>query len=289
KYLILMLCLTTSVTFPTKKICLISAPRSLSVAFLRMIEARGDFQILHEPSQYVFNLKHSPIEVQKWFNLGAPKTYEQVKDLIINTSQEGNVFIKEISFAVYDWLTKDIEWIRNPDMYFVFLLRDPHHIALSFYKKLEPVFDGTKHQFENLIGYQSLYEIYQVVKQHAKHKPYIILTEDLYTNPEKTIDQFCKAMDIPFMPECMHWDNLGADFNGKEWNEIKHHDITYHWHGDALKSTGFGKPTMYARDADGKPTFEEIKNEEHRIAAIKAYEANLPYYHQLLAQISKEV
>lgn len=288
KFSLLMLILTASACSAQHKIILISAPRSLSVAFLRMMQERGDFQILHEPSQFVFNLKHSTQEVQNWFNSDAPKTYDEVKDLIMTTAQNGNVFVKEMSFAVEEWLTQDIEWISNPDIHFVFLLRDPHHIALSFYKKLEPVFDECKHQWEDLIGYRSLYNVYQAINKYAACKPYIVLTQDLYTNPRQTVEQFCAAVDIPFIAESLQWDNLEHNFDPQQWHEIKHSDITNHWHSDAIRSTGFGKPTKYAVDNAGKPTFEEIGNEEHRHIVMKAYETNVPHYYLLLAQIMKE-
>ena len=42
------------------------------------------------------------------------------------------------------------------------------------------------------------------------------------------------------------------------------------------------KKHSYDVDKDGKPTFDEIKNLEHKELCIKAYEENIVYYRMLI-------
>lgn len=243
---ILLLSLLVTTSFCTNKIIyLVSPPRSLSVAFLRMMHARGDFSIMHEPSQPVFNRMHSPDIVQNYFRKNSFQSFYEVKTAILQEVEKHNVFVKEISFAVEDFHLNDAELMKNPHVYFVFLIRNPHHTIISFYKKVAPIFDQIAYQISDLIGYKSLYSIFKAAKQHAAQAPYIIYTEDLYNNPQETIKRFCQHIGIAFKPESLHWDNLGEHFDGQAWHEAKHKELIHYWHGDAIKSTGFEKPTSY--------------------------------------------
>lgn len=266
-----------------KIIYLISPPRSLSVAFLRMMETRGDFAILHEPSQLAWNLLHSPELVQNWYLPNAPRSFIEVKNIILQTAEHHNVFVKEMSFAVRDFLLNDFDLMKNPQVYFVFLVRNPHHTTISMYKKIISVFDAVAYELSEAMGYQALYETFKTVKQHAAQEPYIMLTEDLYNNPEETIQKFCNHVGIDFKPESLHWSDLGEHFTGDQaWHEIKYKEITHHWHGDAIRSTGFSKPNSYEVDEYGNPTFAEITNPEHRDTCKKIYLEQLFYYNLLL-------
>lgn len=265
-----------------KIIYLISPPRSLSVAFMRMMEARGDFAILHEPSQWAFNKSVHHDFAESWFIPEAAQTFDQVKQRIFEQAKHSHVFVKEMSFAVDQFLLQDEEFITNPHVHFVFLLRNPHHTIISFYNKRNEVEDNNT-SFAHLVGYQACYEIFQKIKSVAANRPYIILSEDLYTNPEETIKAFCAQIGIEYMPEALSWDNLGSGFNGqKEWHEIKHKETTQHWHGDAIKSTGFGKPHQYKVDKKGNPTFEEICNPLRKKICEDAYAENMKYYELLV-------
>lgn len=121
-----------------------------------------------------------------------------------------------------------------------------------------------------------------MVTQDAVHKPYLILAEDLYNDPEQTVKEFCAYADIPYKPEALQWDNLGSSFDGqKEWHETKTPKLMQHWHQEAITSTGFEKPRQY-KITNGKPTFEEIANPIHKGFAESAYYENLKHYEDLL-------
>lgn len=283
--LLLSFLLTTTSYCTHKIVYLVSPPRSLSVAFLRMMQTRGDFSIMHEPSQLAFNRLHSPELVQSWYRPSAFQSFDEVKTVILQEAEDRNVFVKEMSFAVRDFHVTDFELMKNPNVYFVFLVRTPHATTISMYNKLKQWFDCLDIQFRDLVGYKAQSEIFMAVKNHGFHAPYLILTEDLYTNPQNTIQKFCDHIGIEFKPESLHWSDLGASFDGQEqWHEIKYKELTNYWHSDAIGSTGFGKPRSYEIDEQGNPTFCEIENQKHREMCLKVYHEHMIYYLKLLEQ-----
>ncbi len=276
---ILLLISQVSMHAHHKIIYLISPPRSLSVAFTRMMQARGDFKIFHEPSQKAFNSIHYP-HYTHWYRDDASNTYMESKAQILLAAKNYPIFVKEMSFAIDEFITKDLELLNDPNVYFVFLLRKPHATTISFYNRSKCVINNLAHA----IGYKSCLDIYHALSTISEKKPLILSTEDLYNDPSNTIQKFCDYCDIPFMPEALEWNDLGNNFSGvEEWHETKFQDTTQHWHGDAIHSTGFHKPHEYEVDEQGNPTFEEIA-QEYRDEYIKAYEYNKPFYELLSAE-----
>jgi adenylylsulfate kinase len=264
-----------------KIVYMISPPRSMSVAFTRMMQARGDFTIFHEPSQYAYNIVHYPELTASWYKEGTYRTFEEVKSALFKAAEQRQVFAKEMISGVENFLLNDLEFVQNPQVHFVFLMRNPHPTAVSFYNKLE----FYSEDFNIWLGYKTQYEIFQFFKKHAANQPILIFTEDLYNDPEKTVKAFCSRLDIPFIPESLQWESLGAGFTGeKEWHELKVPHHTHHWHHEAINSNGFGKPRSYEVDAEGNPTFNEIKNEVDRKGLRQAYLMQLPYYEKLKSE-----
>jgi hypothetical protein len=258
-----------------KIVYLISPPRSLSVAFMRMMQARGDFAVFHEPSQKSYDLIHDQEFAQQSFVDNAPSTFSEVKQQIFETAAHRNVFVKEMSFAVRDFLIADKEIMQNPNVRFIFLVRNPHHSIISFYKKCASI----PKNFSFLCGYQATYELFKAAQERGVRKPLIIYSEDLYENSENTAKLICNHLEIPFLPQSLSWQDLSSEFEGhQEWHETKFKEVTQHWHGEAIRSSGWGKPSSYHVDEHSQPTFEEITDSEHRLACQKAYEENKLYY-----------
>jgi len=262
-------------TRPHKIIYLVSGPRSLSVAFTRMMYARGDFEIFHEPSLYAYTSARYPEFASLTYAEDGFKSFEEVKRAILAASIKNPVFVKEISSSAAEFIAKDAEFMQNEQVHFVFLARNPHHSTISFYKKIYQI----PPDFPHLIGLEPLYQLYTAVKEKAKHPPIVILSEDLYSKPEKTVDIFCKMVGIKPLPHALSWENLGAKFDGKsEWHDVKKTASLAHWHGRALQSEGFRKPASYEVDVQGEPTFSEVQDPKHRQACREAWKHNLPYY-----------
>ncbi len=254
-----------------KIVYLISPPRSLSVGFLRMIESRGDFKIYHEPSILPYFRLHGYSFSNGWFKEGAFESYNELKTAIFH--EKSNVFVKEMSFHLKEFL--DDEIINNPNVYFIFLLRNPHHTIASLYKKIGSIVED----FHLAIGYQSAWEIHQMITAKSNRKPLILFSEELSSHPEDVVKTFCDYVGIPFFEHSLAWERLGEDFNGYEkWHEGKVSDLIQHWHGDALRSAQFGALRSYETDALGNPTFSEIENPADRQECARGYWHHYPYY-----------
>jgi hypothetical protein len=173
--------------------------------------------------------------------------------------------------------------LQSKDTHFVFLIRDPHHVVISHYKKL-PVIHPL---LNDVYDYQTLYELYESLKTSALNPPLVLLAEDLSTNPEDTVRQYCNTVGLPFDKNKLHWAPLGESFSGKFWHDDKLPHQFLHWHKDALLSTGFTVPSSYAIDENGSPTFEEIANSSHREFFKKLYNHNFPYY-ELFKEIARQ-
>ncbi len=263
-----------------KIVFLISPPRSLSVTFLRMMGQRGDFAIFHEPGIAAFNFIYDPIFANTTFRSEALHTFQEVHDLILQTAENRQVFVKEMGFAAHEYLPQMSDVLSKPEAYFVFLIRNPHHSLISHYKKHPEVYDA----LHKVLSYKELYSIYREIQSKSTNPPLILLTVELYARPRETVQYFCDAVKIPFKEESLHWEDLGDQFSGlDEWKETKYQAMTQHWHKDAIRSTGFGMPmTAYAVDEEKRPTFEEIKNLEHREVYQRIYDENMPYYRLLV-------
>lgn len=287
KNIFIVLVLLPTFTYSHNKIIyLISSPRSLSVAFTRMMQARGDFSIFHEPCECAFNTITWPDMAQKVYKEASPKTFDAAKQVILQEALEKPVFVKEIVTGAKHFLMNDEAFVSKPQVYFVFLVRCPHAIITSFCKarlSLRPDVQLPS-DFSYRIGCQPLYELFHFIQEKAVHPPLLILTEDLYNNPIQTVQAFCKHVDIPYDEKAMHWQDLGSDFDGSQaWHEYKHKDTVHRWHGNAIHSTGFARPAHYDSDDQGNPTFKEVKLDWQEIAHT-CYEENMIYYKALLTE-----
>lgn len=254
-----------------KIVYLVSPPRLLSVGFLRMIQARGDFKIYHEPTINAHHLVHQHLFCHDWYREKAFQTFDEVKEAIFK--EESNVFVKEMSFSLLTFIDEDL--IKKENVYFVFLFRHPHQAIISLYKKIGSIVED----FHDAVGYEAAYEIFQKIVENKARRPLVLFSEELASKPEEVIVQFCNYVGIPFDKNSLYWPNLGENFSGySEWHECKKTELTQHWHGNAIQSTQFNALTTYEIDDQENPTFSEIQDLTDRQECEKAYLKSLPYY-----------
>lgn len=275
-------CFNLFADFPI--IYMVATPRSLSTAFTRMMYERGDHSIFHEPSVSPFAFLIRPTFVEENFTSECYTTFEAVKESLFAEALVQPVFVKDVSFSIEDFLCRDEHFVVNDQLKFCFLLRNPHHAAISFYLKNPAQVD----RLSRLMGYEQMYHILECVEKITHKKPYLIMAEDLYNDPERIVSEYCAWAEIPFKPESLSWEPLGNAFDmQEEWHEYKFESMALLWQGDAFQSSGFGKPGSYAVDERGNPTFEEVVDLEHRIILQRAYEHNLHYYRLILERWHK--
>ncbi len=267
-----------------KMIFLIAPPRSLSTAFLRMMATRQDFMIYNEPVSHIYNKKHYPHS--EGFYTAHQNTYNEVKKRLYASMTHHHVFVKEMSFAFEEFINSEPELLDNKNVFFVFLLRNPQHCLISYYKKIPADYlEFMVPNLAKLTGYQALYKSFEMIQTCASNKPHIIHAEQLINDTVNTIQSFCQHVEIPFKKEYLQWNSLGDDFTGRqEWQENKKTESIYHWHQEAIQSRGFHLPTSYAVDENNHPLFSEIENRDHKKICMKVYQENKAFYHLISAR-----
>jgi hypothetical protein len=263
-------------------IFMVSPPRSLSTAFTRMMYERGDCAIYHEPFYNPYCRIYFPEYAKEVYRKEAYTSLEQVKWELFSAAEERPVFVKEISNAAEEFLLKDSSLIHHEQLKFVFLLRNPHHVALSFYRKCP----DQGNALQDFMGFEALYRVYCYLEKELHQTFHIVLAEDLVNHPEETIQKFCEKMHLPYLPEALNWKKLDEDFDPvQEWHEFKWDEHVDIWHGNAISSSGFGTPSSYALNEFGEPTFEEVEDLHDREILQKAYEYNLSFYNRMKDKI----
>mgnify|MGYP003386356607 CR=1 FL=1 len=277
-----------------KVVYLISPPRSLSTAFLRSIQARNDFHVINEPGTYAYFNTHSEVVKKRLFGDEIPQldTYDKIEENVFQMSKYKNVFVKEISFSMEEYLkfhsNTNSNWIKQKNLHFIFLLRNPYDTALSIYKKLKP--DGLK-TLNKQLGYISSYHLYQYIVEHGSNEPIIIKSEDLYHDSIKLMKSLCKQLNISYTSNMTTWNHIS---NNMPLKDSKVSEYTQHWHSDAMQSNGFHIPNNHHQnsiqdrsDGDGLKNnvlFENIDDINIRKVYQDVYQEHLPFYQELLLQ-----
>lgn len=261
----------------------ISPPRNRSTVSIRPFQVRGDFEIYHENILTARNTRDpDQAKVTQGWYYDKPCSYEQVKHKILESAQTRNVFVKELSFTMIEFLQEYPEFFDMQNVYFVLLVRDPGDAAVSYGLKLDYK-DEYRNHLKRWMGYEQQYEILNLCRK-AKNQFLLVQSEDLCDKPEQTLRDICQYVGIEFQDRMLNWQNLGTNFNGRtEWHETKLEKFIYHWHTHAITSTRFESPTMYKKDAEGHPTFEELPA-NIREYWREAYQYNLPWYKRTVSQ-----
>ncbi len=269
-----------------KIIYLISTPRSCSTIFTRMIHARGDYMIMNEPGVGTYHNIFAPMLAVLGFNENTPTNFSTIQKMILEKASLGhNVFVKDMGFAAWHYLD-DQNFLDQQNCTIIFLIRNPHAVQLSFYKKFPHISKITP----DILNYKKLHTLYKNLSLKTGKKLYIISAEEITRHPKENIEKLCNHLDISFTKEHLSWENLTPNFIlAKEWNTTIYTNIGLNWWGDALKSTQFEqKEYNYALDENGQPTFEEIEDLEHRAFYKKLYKENMPYYQLFLDEYAQQ-
>jgi adenylylsulfate kinase len=221
-------------------------PRSLSTAFVRVMAARGDLEVLHEP---MCNLAAGAVH-----ELPSGKSLRSMAELQAHVDAlrtVAPVFIKET--CEYDHCATLDGTAIVRDAVHAFMLREPAKVINS-HSYVTPSL-----QADN-IGFRHLASLLDLARAQGKHAPIFVEAERLQTAPAAEVEAFCARVGIPHVPESLSWAPGHLDL----WRR------TQHWHEDAAASSTIEmRERHYAVRVDNEP----------RLA--KLFQENLPFYRYL--------
>jgi Sulfotransferase domain len=193
-------------------VALWSAPRSRSTAFERMMHARGDFTVLHEPFSHVANYGSTTVD-------GEVITTEP-QLLAVLQRMRGRVFFKDTTDFHYPRLLEEEAFLRNATH--TFLVRHPRE-AIASHFALHPGLGRDE------IGFAWLYEIFAAVRAATGATPVVVDSADLVARPAETVERYCAAVGIPFVPTALNWST------GMKPTWLR----SERWHQSTSETTGF--------------------------------------------------
>jgi hypothetical protein len=104
------------------------------------------------------------------------------------------------------------------------------------------------------IGYEWLWELFQLMWSATSRRPLVIRSEDLLRDPAAEVRAYCEAVGLPFLPDALHW----SPGDRPEW---RRHRI---WHLDAIRSSGFSRiPNAYRATVENHPLLKAFYDYHH--------------------------
>ena len=97
--------------------------------------------------------------------------------------------------------------------------------------------------------------------------PVVIDADDLLANPRDMMEHFCSATGLPFQETMLTWTpGIVSD-----WTEFTYYK---EWHGTAMMSSGFVKPTLSATEIPATAYPQEV---------VDVIRRSLPFYEAMYA------
>lgn len=233
---------------------LISSPRNISTALMYSFAQRADITVLDEPFYGTYLRKTDADHPGKSEIIaGMPSTDDQTLEKIQKQAQKTeHVFVKNMAHHLIKMDLSFLDGYTN-----LFLIRNPKQLIASFAQVIpNPKMSD--------IGIQRQAELYSYLEKSSGKPPLVLDSNEILKNPASVLSQACKAIDIPFMENMLHWP-AGEIHDDVPW--IKH------WYANVLKTEGFGKQSTSER-----PLPEQCK---------ALYDASLHYFETLAKQAIK--
>ena len=215
---------------------------------------RGDLLTLHEPFLYLYyvhdarkRLPHLDVDPRR------PASYEGIRSMVLDAARTRPVFVKDMCYYIVDHIHDDVEFIRR--MTSTFLIRDPAQSIPSYYRLDSGV------TLEE-IGCEAQYRCLERFAEVTGRTPVVIDAADLAADPAGTLRAYCRALELPFIPEALEWD-AGLP---EAWRDVGG------WHADLAGSTGIARP----RSPDGPGLDAALHLRDY-------YEHHAPFYRKMRA------
>lgn len=258
------------------KVMLWSAPRSLSTVFERSIIALGTSDVYNEmyTAAYLFGperlwLKRIPSLAP---TLSHTKITKKLQKAAQNNQSSSVIFAKDFAFAVQGHL-EDVPM----DFMHTFLIRDPVKVFTSLKPRLESSRLSKIAVGTSILGcipaegytIKELYDLFEFVEHKSRKTPIVIDADDLLSDPQGMMKQYCSATGIPYDDKMMHWKPAKA--SDLRWHcprVLRVSNLLMGWYDAALSSSEFRKPTPKKR-----PDLNDLPQEIR-----EAIDFTTPYY-----------
>ena len=237
----------------TPILALWATPRSTSTPFEWMMRERGDFSCHHEPFNEVYYYgsdRRSNRDADVPAKPGI--SYPEIWDGLRREAETGRVFVKDFAYSVIHMVDEDfLDGFQH-----TFLIRDPAKVLPSLYNHWQDFTDDEA-------GFATLRTLFDRICQRDGSAPPVISSDDLLDRTHDTVEVYCAAAGIDFLPEALTWDSGRRE-------EVSWYDGGS-WHGNLRGSTGITRQ---------KRSYVPIDHNDH---LKRAYDTCLPHYNALLA------
>ena len=232
-------------------IMLWSHPRSVSSAMERIMLERGDLTVFHEPFIYLYYVGDGK-KTLAYFDVRSdhPTSYVGIRNMILEGARHNRVFAKDMSYYISDYIEGDPAFIKRVTN--TFLIRHPKKSIPSYYK-LDPEVRSEE------IGLEAQWRHFELVREITGETPIVIDADDLQRHTEATMRVYSGALDLPFLPESLSWEEDIPE----SWQHVAG------WHGDLAGTKGIGTKSKQKVDVDSSPTLRAY------------YDHHLPFYQKL--------
>ncbi|MFY1631734.1 hypothetical protein ACN27F_00410 [Solwaraspora sp. WMMB335] len=230
-------------------------PRAVSTAFLRMMIARGDVTVVHEPMVTLTDLGQVTVPD----GAGATTTVTTAGELYENLAtlaRRRPVFVKDTVEYRYRHLfdhPREAARLRH-----TFIVRHPARTISSHYA-MNPNVTCPE------IGYEHQWELFDLARRVTGQVPTVVSAEELVRDPQRVVASYCAAVGLRYLPQALRW----SAQDRTEWAR------TRRWHTDVIDSTGFAEvPRSYPVTVDNDPLLRSY------------FEYHYPFYQRLAEHFS---
>ncbi|RMF33407.1 MAG: hypothetical protein D6754_17005 [Alphaproteobacteria bacterium] len=207
-------------------------PRSVSTAFERIMRARGDLDVLHEPFMYDYYLTQRGRLFPGFApEPGHPTSYRDIRAMIMAHAGERPVFFKDMAYYVLRDLPGDAEFMHA--LSHAFLIRDPAEAILS-YHRLDPAFTCDE------LGHEAQFRLFDLLKGQGLD-PLVLTADQLRREPERTLRRYWSHVGLTYLDHAFEWDDRVPE----GWESVAS------WHAEVLE-TGAIAPPEPERDTAGE-------------------------------------
>ena len=239
-------------------IALWSHPRSMSTATERLMRERGDLNCFHEPYMYYYYVERA-VRVMPLFDVDPekPKSYEAIRDMLLEAGEAGPVFFKDMSYYVLPRLLDDRDFAER--LTHTFLIRDPIKAILSYYK-LDPGLTLEE------IGLEAIWTHIQGIRDMTGAVPPVLHAEAMQADTGGIMSAYWQRIGLPPAPYALTWET-------KETPEDWH--VVAGWHEDVSSKGGI----VAMSEAEERVLTAEFETAAEAAPQLRRYlEHHRPFY-----------